>query len=74
MEFNCPYLLHYVKSVQMRSFIWSVVLRIQTEYGDLLSKSPYLARGIQENADQKNSVFDRFSRGAAVLQRTYQYA
>ena len=47
---------HYVKSVQIRSFSWSVFPCIRTEYGDLLRKSPYSVR-IQENTDQKNSVF-----------------
>ena len=40
---------HYVKSVQIRSFFWSVYSCIRTEYGDLLNtgkygpeKTPYL--------------------------------
>ena len=41
-----------VKSVQMRSFFWSIFSCIWTEYGELLSKSPYSVR-IQENAGQK---------------------
>ena len=57
--------VHCLKSVQIRSFFWSVfscirteygdLLRkscIRTEYGDLLRKSPYSVR-IQENTDQK---------------------
>ena len=43
--------LHCVKSVQIRSFFWSVFSCIWTEYGDLLRKSPYSER-IQENTDQ----------------------
>ena len=43
---------HYVKSVQIRSFFWSVFSCIRTEYGDLLRKSLYSVK-IQENADQK---------------------
>ena len=43
---------HCVKSVQMRSFSWSVFSYIRTEYGDLLRKSQYLVQ-IQENTDQK---------------------
>ena len=54
---------HCVKSVQVRRFFWSVFSCIWTEYGDLLHKSPYPVR-IQENADQKNSVFCHFSRSA----------
>ena len=41
-----------VKRVQTRSYLWSVFSRIWTEYGDLWSKSPYLAK-IRENMDQE---------------------
>ena len=34
--------------------------RIWTEYGDLRSKYPYSVQ-MQENTDQKNSVFEHFS-------------
>ena len=47
-KFKC----HFVKSVQIRSFVWSVFSRIQIEYGDLLRKFPYSVR-IRENTDQK---------------------
>ena len=40
------------KSVQIRSYFWSVFSSIRTECGDLPSKSPYSV-GIQENTDQK---------------------
>ena len=43
---------HCVKSVQIRSYFWSLFSCIQNEYGHLLSKSPYSVR-IQENTDQK---------------------
>ena len=43
---------HYVKSVQIRSYFWSVFSCIWTEYEDLRIKSPYSVR-IQENTDQK---------------------
>ena len=43
---------HCVKSVQVRSFFWSVFCCIRTEYGDLRSKSSYSVR-IQEHRDQK---------------------
>ena len=43
---------HCVKSVQMRSFFWSVISCIRSEYGDLLRKCPYSVR-IKENTDQK---------------------
>ena len=44
--------LHCVKSVQIRSYFWSVFSCIRIEYGDLRSKSAYSIR-IQENMDQK---------------------
>ena len=43
---------HYVKSVQIRSFFWSVFSCIRTEYGELLHKSTYSFQ-IQENTDQR---------------------
>ena len=49
---NKRIVIHCVKSVQIRSFFWSVLFHIRTEYGDLLRKSPYLVR-IRENTDQK---------------------
>ena len=44
--------IHCVKSVQMRSFFWSLFSRIWTEYGDLRSISLYSAR-MREYRDQK---------------------
>ena len=44
--------IHCVKSVQIRSFSWSVFSRVRTEYGNLWSKFPYSVR-ILENTDQK---------------------
>ena len=43
---------HCVKSVQIRSFFWSVFSRIRTEYGETRSISPYSVR-MRENKDQK---------------------
>ena len=43
---------HCVKSVQIRSYFWSVFSRIRTEYGDILHISPYSVR-MRENTDQK---------------------
>ena len=43
---------HCVRSVQIRSFLWSVFSYIWTEYGDLLRKSSYSLQ-TQENTDQK---------------------
>ena len=45
--------VHCVKSVQIRSFLWSVFSRIRTEYGELRSISPYSVQ-MRENTDQKN--------------------
>ena len=45
---------YYLKSVQIRSFLWSVFCCIRTEYGDLRSKSLQLVR-IQENKDRKKT-------------------
>ena len=39
MKYGCSYaVFHCVKSVQIRSFFWSVFSCIRTEYGDLRSK------------------------------------
>ena len=46
-------LVHCVKSVQIRSFFWSVFSRIRTEYGEILRISLYSVR-MRENTDQKN--------------------
>ena len=43
---------HYMKSVQMQSYFWSVFSCIRIEFGDLLCKSPYSIR-IHENTGQK---------------------
>ena len=52
---------HCVKCVQIQSYFWFVFFFIQTEYGDLLRKSPYSVR-IQEIRTRNNSVFGHFSR------------
>ena len=43
---------HCVKSVQIRSFFWSVFSHVRAEYGEVRSISPYSVR-IRENTDQK---------------------
>ena len=43
---------HCVKSVQIRSYFWSVFSHIRTEYGVIRSISPYSVL-MQENTDQK---------------------
>ena len=57
---------HCMKSVQIRSFSWSVFSRIRTEYGKIRSMSPYSVR-MRENTDQKNSAFGHFSRSVLSL-------
>ena len=49
---NEPLPAHCMKSVQIRSFFWSLFSRIRTKYGDLLRKYPY-SIGIRENTDHK---------------------
>ena len=56
--------MRYVKSVQIRSFFWSLFSRIRTEYGNLLRKSPYSVR-IRKIQTRKNSVFGHFSHSDA---------
>ena len=41
-------------------FFWSVFSRIRTEYGEILSISPYLVR-MRENTNQKNSEYEHIS-------------
>ena len=43
---------HCVKSVQIRSFFWSVFSRIRAEYGEILCIPPYSVR-MRENTAQK---------------------
>ena len=43
--------IHCVKSVQIRSFFWSVFSRIRAEYGEILCISPYSVQ-MRENTDQ----------------------
>ena len=44
--------MHCVKSVQTRSFFWSVFFRIRTEYGEIPRISPYSVQ-MREHTDQK---------------------
>ena len=45
-----------MKSIQIRSFLWSTFSRIRTEYGEILHISLYSVR-MRENADQNNSEY-----------------
>ena len=57
------WLRHWVKSVQIRSYFWSVFSHILTEYGEILRISPYSVR--------KTSVFEHFSRSASDYELDY---
>ena len=48
---SCMLTIHCLKSVQMRSFFWSVFSHIRTEYGEILRIFPYSVR-MRENTDQ----------------------
>ena len=72
-------LSHCVKSVQIHSFLWSVVSCIRTEYGDLRSKSPCSVRiqslysvRIQENTDQKKLRIWTLSRSVRLHNHAFQ--
>ena len=58
-------ILHCVKSVQIRSLFSSVFYCIWSQYVDLLSKSPYSGQ-MQQNTDQKISVFGHFLRSVEI--------
>ena len=47
------YHFHFVKSVQIRSFIWSIFPRIRTKYGKIRTR--------------ENSVFEHFSHSVCLL-------
>ena len=53
--------LKHMFCVEIRNFLWSVFSRIRNEYGEIPRIFPYLVR-MQENTDQKKSVFGNFSR------------
>ena len=59
---------HCVKSIQIRSFFWSVFFRIWTEYGDLYRKSPYSVQ-IRENTDWKKLRIWTFFAQCVVIKR-----
>ena len=54
MRKKCPY----------SELFWFAFFRVQTEYKEIRSISPYLVQ-MQENADQDNSEYGHFSRSAA---------
>ena len=60
-----------MKSVQIWKFFLSVFSCMQTEYGDLQSKSPYSVR-IQENTDQKKlRIWTLFTECIFLLKRCF---
>ena len=48
--------MHCVKSVQIRSFFWSLFSRIWTEYGEIRSVSQYSVR-MRDDTDQKKTPY-----------------
>ena len=50
---------HCVKSVQIRSFLWSVYSRIRTEYREILQ---ILSPNAGKYEPEKNSIFRHLSR------------
>ena len=48
---------------QYSEFSWSLFSRIQTDYAETRSIFPYSV-GMRENADQENSEYGHFLRGA----------
>ena len=52
--------VHYVKSVQIRSFLWSIFFCIQSEYRKIPTR--------------KNSVFGHFSRSESIVEWDMSFA
>ena len=53
--------MNCVKNVQIRSFFGPVLPCIQTEYGDLRSKSPYSVRILENTAQKKLHIWTVFT-------------
>ena len=56
--------LHCVKSIQIRSFLWSAFSGIRTEYGDLRSLNLLIQSQCGKIRTRIISVFGHFSRSA----------
>ena len=64
----CPIgCFHYTKSVQIRSFLWSVFSCIRTKYGDLLS---VFSLNTRKYGPEKNSIFGYFLRSVLLKSPT----
>ena len=59
---NNLFVQHCVKSVQIRSFFWSVFSRIRTEYGEIHEVSLRIQSECGKIRTSKNSIFGHFSR------------
>ena len=66
--FELFYCFSLRKKFPYSDFFWSVFPRIQTEYGEIRSISPYSVR-MRENTNQKNFEYEHFSRSAYHLYR-----
>ena len=64
---------HCVKSVQTRSFFWSVFSLIWTEYGEIWSISRYSVQ-MRENTDQKKlRIWTHFTQWSCIKQETFTW-
>ena len=55
------------KSVQIRSFFWSIFSCIRAEYGDLLRKSPYLVQMRENKGQKKTRYLHTFHKGDGLI-------
>ena len=58
------------KKCMYSGFFWSVIFRIQTEYREIESISPYSDR-MREKTDQKNSEYGHLSRNWTVVKEQW---
>ena len=52
---------HCMKSVQIRSFFWSVISGSRTEYGEILRISPYSVRLLENTGQKKFRIWTLFT-------------
>ena len=59
-----------MKSVQIRSFFWSVFFRIRTEYREIRSISPYSVQMRENTVQKKRRIWTLFTQCRALSQRS----
>ena len=59
---------HCVKSVQIRSFFWSLFSRIRTEYGKTRSISPYSVIMLENTDQKKHRIWTLFKQCSTQVQ------